>query len=83
VAESISRQGWAGTSRLVLAMSRQRLGQADAARAALAEAIRWRAVQTPKFLPDQAAAFDRLLREAQSVLDEALPDLPADVFARY
>ena len=81
VAESIYRLPRAGTSRLVLAMSRQRLGQAGAARAALAEAVRWRAAQTD-FRPDRAAAFDRLLREAQSVLAEALPDLPADVFAR-
>ena len=81
VAESNYRLAWAGTSRLVLAMSRQRMGQAAAARAALAEAVRWRAVQTD-FLPDRAAAFDRLLREARSVLDGTLSDLPADVFAR-
>jgi hypothetical protein len=62
-------------------MSRQRLGQAAAARAALAEALRWRAAR-PDLRPDRAAAFDRLLREARSVLNEALPDLPADVFAR-
>jgi tetratricopeptide (TPR) repeat protein len=71
-----------GFDSLVLAMSRQRLGQAGAARAALAEAVRWRAAQTPNFPPDRAAAFDRLLREAQSVLDGTLPDLPVDVFAR-
>ena len=71
----------AGTSRLVLAMSRQRLGQAAAARATLVEAVRWRAARTD-FPPDRAAAFDRLLREAQSVLNEPLPDLPAEVFAR-
>ena len=81
VAESIYRRAWAGTSRLVLAMSRQRLGQAGAARAALAEAVRWRAAQT-NFQPDRAAAFDRLLCEAESVPAEALPELPADVFAR-
>jgi hypothetical protein len=62
-------------------MSRHRLGQAGAARAALAEALRWRAAR-PDFRPDRAAAFDRLLRKARSVLAEALPDLPADVFAR-
>jgi hypothetical protein len=62
-------------------MSRQRLGQAAAARSALAEALRWRAAQTDRW-PDRVAAFDRLLREAQSLLNEALPDLPADVFAR-
>ncbi len=81
VAESNYRLAWAGTSRLVLAMSRQRLGQAAAARAALAEAVRWRAAQTD-FRPDRAAAFDRLLREARSVLDGTLPDLPAHVFAQ-
>jgi hypothetical protein len=81
VAESNYRLPWAGTDRLVLAMSRQRLGQAAAARAALAEAVRWRAAQT-NVRPDLAAAFERLLREAESVLNEAPPDLPADVFGR-
>ena len=81
-AESSSRLPWSGTARVVLAMSCQRLGQAGAARAALAEAVRWRAAQTPNFPPDRAAAFDRLLREAQSLLDGTLPDLPAQVFAR-
>jgi serine/threonine protein kinase/WD40 repeat protein len=71
----------AGPDRLVLAMSRQRLGQAAAARAALAEAVRWRAAE-PDLRPDHAAAFDRLLSEARSVLDGTLPDLPAQVFAR-
>jgi tetratricopeptide (TPR) repeat protein len=72
---------WGGFDRVVLAMSRQRLGQAAAARATLAEAVRWRAGRTD-FPPDRAAAFDRLLREARSVVNEVLPDLPADVFAR-
>ena len=81
MAESNFRLGWAGIDRLVLAMSRQRLGQAAAARAALAEAVHWRAAQT-KSRPNPAAAFDRLLREARSVLDGTLPNLPADVFAR-
>ena len=72
---------WGGFDRLVLAMSRQRLGQAAAARAALAEAVRWRAAR-PDLRHDRAAAFDRLRREAESVLNEALPDLPADIFAR-
>jgi hypothetical protein len=74
-------QFWGGFDRLVLAMSRQRLGQAAAARADLAEAVRWRAAQT-NFPRDRAADFDRLLREARSVLDGTLPDLPADVFPR-
>jgi len=81
VAESNDLWDGAGLDRLVLAMSRQRLGQAAAARAALAEAVHWRAAR-PDLRPDRAAAFDRLLREARSVLDGTLPDLPADVFAR-
>jgi hypothetical protein len=79
-AESNDPPNGAGLDRLVLAMSRQRLGQAAAARAALAEAVHWRATR-PDLRPDRAAAFDRLLREAQSVLDGTLGDLPADVFA--
>jgi serine/threonine protein kinase/WD40 repeat protein len=71
----------AGLDRLVLAMSRQRLGQAAAARATVAEAVQWRAAR-PDLPPDQAAAFDRLLSEARSVLDGTFPDLPARVFAR-
>ena len=81
LAESNLRWNGAGVDWLVLAMSRQRLDQAAAARAALAEAVRWRAAR-PNLRPDQVASFDRLLREAQSLLNEALPDLPADVFAR-
>jgi hypothetical protein len=57
------------------------MGQPAAARAALADALRWRAAR-PDLRPDRAAAFDRLLREAESVLAEAHPDLPVDVFAR-
>jgi hypothetical protein len=81
VAESNYRLASAGLDRLVLAMSRQRLGQADAARAALAEAVHWRAAHND-FRGDRAAEFDRLLREARSVLDGTLSDLPVDVFAR-
>jgi hypothetical protein len=62
-------------------MCRRRQGGAAEARAALAEAVRWRAARTD-LRPDRAAAFDCLFREARSVVDEALPDLPADVFAR-
>jgi hypothetical protein len=62
-------------------MSRHRLGKAAAARAALAEAVQWRATR-PDLRPDLAAAFDRLLREIRSVLDGTLPVQPADVFAR-
>jgi hypothetical protein len=57
------------------------MGQATAARAALAEAARWRAAR-PALLASDARVFRDLLREAESVLNEALPDLPADVFAR-
>ena len=71
----------AGLDGLVLAMCRRRQGRPAAAQAALAEALRWRAAQ-PGLRSDRAAAFDRLRREAESVLAEALPDLPADVFAR-
>jgi hypothetical protein len=71
----------AGLDGVALAMCRQRLGRAAAARAALTEALRWRTAR-PDLRPDRAAAFDRLLREAESVLGEAPPNLPADVFAR-
>ena len=71
----------AGLDGLALAMCRRRQGRPAAARAALAEALRWRAARTD-LRSDRAAAFDRLLREARSVVNEALPDLPADVFAR-
>jgi hypothetical protein len=81
VAESNGTWDGAGLDRLVLALSRQRLGQAAAARAALAEAVHWRAAR-PDLPPDVAAAFDRLLSEARSLLDGMLPDLPAHVFAR-
>ena len=71
----------AGLDRLILAMSRWRMGQNAAARAALAEALRWPTVN-PDFYRDHVAAFERLRREAESVLGGTLPDLPADVFAR-
>jgi hypothetical protein len=71
----------AGLDGLALAMCRRRQGRPAEARAALAEAVRWRAAR-PDLRSDRAAAFDRLLREARSVQNEALPDLPADVFAR-
>jgi tetratricopeptide (TPR) repeat protein len=71
----------AGLDGLALAMCRRRQGRPAEARAALTAALRWRAAQTD-LRPDRAAAFDRLLREAEAVLAETLPDLPADVFAR-
>jgi tetratricopeptide (TPR) repeat protein len=77
----LPRYQGAGYGSLYLAMCRQRMGQAAAARAALAEAVRWRAMVT---IPDPVDSwvFRNLLREARSVLAEDLPDLPADVFAR-
>jgi WD40 repeat protein len=74
-------QDSAGLDWLILAMSRRRMGRADAARAALDEATRWRAGR-PDLRPDRAAQFERLRREAESVLGAALTDLPADDFAR-
>jgi WD40 repeat protein len=71
----------AGVGWLYLAMCRHRLGQAAAARAALTEAIRWRTT-TRAILPADADVFRDRLREAESVLAGAPPDLPADVFAR-
>jgi tetratricopeptide (TPR) repeat protein len=71
----------AGLDGLILAMCRRRLGQPAGARAALAEAVRWRAAQKA-LRSDRAAEFERLLREAESVPEGPLPDLPADVFGR-
>jgi hypothetical protein len=70
----------AGLDWLFLAMCRRPMGHPDAARAALAEARRWRAEVPPLALT--ILLFPRFLREAESVLAGALPDLPADVFAR-
>jgi len=71
----------AGYHWLFLAMCRQRLGQTSEARTALAEAIRWRA-QTSDLPPERMADFRSLLREAESVLDGSLPELPINVFGR-
>jgi tetratricopeptide (TPR) repeat protein len=71
----------AGLDGAVLAMCRRRLGRPAAAQAALAEALRWRAARAD-LRPDRAAEFDRLLREARSILDGPLPDLPDDAFGR-
>jgi tetratricopeptide (TPR) repeat protein len=73
--------GGAGFDWLFLAMCRGRQGRAAAARAALAEAVRWR-VARPALDTDQAADFEWFRHEAESALAEALPDLPADVFSR-
>jgi hypothetical protein len=72
--------GGAGLGWLYLAMCRHRLGQAAAARAALTEAVRWRAT-TRGIPPADADVFRDRLREARSVLAENLPNPPDDVFA--
>jgi WD40 repeat protein len=69
--------GGAAFDWLFLAMCCGRQGRAAEARAALAEAVRWRAGRTA-LDPDQAADFEWFRHEAES----ALPDLPADVFGR-
>jgi hypothetical protein len=71
----------AGYDWVFLAMCRQRLAQPFAARTALARAIRWRASPI-RLTPEKAAQFDAFLQEAHSVLDQSLPDLPANVFDR-
>jgi serine/threonine protein kinase/WD40 repeat protein/Flp pilus assembly protein TadD len=70
-----------GDDWVFLAMCRARLGQLEAARVALANAKAWR---PPSNLvnPVQQAQRARLIREAESILESALPDLPASVFAR-
>jgi hypothetical protein len=79
---NIPRNGaGAGLDWLVLAMTRQRMDLATAARACVAEAIRWRAAN-PDLHRDLTAEFERLRREAEAVLEETLPDLPSDVFGR-
>jgi hypothetical protein len=62
-------------------MCRRRLARPAGARAALAEAVRWRAAQKA-LRPDRAAEFEHLLREAETVAEGPFPDLPADVFGR-
>jgi hypothetical protein len=71
----------AGYDWLRLAICRHRLGRPAAARAAVAEAVRWRAAW-PEKNPASSALFGSLLREARSVLAETVLDLPDDVFAR-
>jgi WD40 repeat protein len=71
----------AGFNWLFLAMCRHRLGRTAEARAALAEAVRWRAAWTEKNA-GRLALFQTQLREVQSALEGTLPDLPVDVFAR-
>ena len=71
----------AGLDWLFLTMSRQRMGNPAAARAALAEAVRWRAAMRT-IGRDQDASFQAVLREAESLLAGTRLDLPADVFGR-
>jgi len=71
----------AGYDWVFLAMCRQRLGQAAPARAALANAVRWRAERIA-LSPAEAAEFHVFLHEAESILDGPLADLPSHVFAR-
>jgi hypothetical protein len=69
-----------GLDWLLLAMGRRWMGEPDAARAALAEALHCRAESPPFALT--ILLLPRFLREAESVLAELPPDLPANVFAR-
>ncbi len=63
-----------------LAMCKKRLGQEALARDALAHAREWRARAT-RISPRQSTEVQDFLREAESLLDDPLPDLPADVFS--
>ncbi len=71
----------AGYDWVFLAMCRQRLGQPTSARAALAQASRWRA-QARGLSSQEAVEIGAFLREAQSVVDGSLLELPLNVFAR-
>jgi tetratricopeptide (TPR) repeat protein len=70
----------AGFDWLFLAMCRERMGQPAKARTAREKALRWRA-ENVRMPVEQAAQFQAFLRETESVLNERVPDLPADVFA--
>ncbi len=63
-----------------LAMCKRRLGHEAQARVALAHARQWRAGAT-RISPRQSSEVAAFLREAESLLDGPLPDLPADVFS--
>jgi WD40 repeat protein/Tfp pilus assembly protein PilF len=71
----------AGYDWVFLAMSRQRLGQVDAARSALTRALDWQA-KAIGLRPDEAAEFQSFLLEARAILDGSPPDLPHEVFDR-
>jgi serine/threonine protein kinase/WD40 repeat protein len=64
---------------LILAMCRQRLGQLEPARAALARAKAWRAASPPTD-PLGIREFQALLQEAEIVVNGSLPDFPPGVF---
>jgi Tfp pilus assembly protein PilF len=72
---------FAGYDWVFLAMCRQRLGQADAARSALTRALDWQA-KVIGLGPDKTAEFQALLLEARAVLGGSLSDSPPDVFDR-
>jgi WD40 repeat protein len=63
-----------------LAMARFQLGEADRAHAEFDRAVKWR--RDRRTLPPLwSSAFDSFQAEAQALLNQALPDLPADVLA--
>jgi serine/threonine protein kinase/WD40 repeat protein len=70
-----------GLDWVFLAMCKERLGLAAEARLALGQASRWSRERSWDF-PDQVAEFHALLHEAQTVLDDSLPDFPSTVFDR-
>jgi tetratricopeptide (TPR) repeat protein len=66
---------------IYLSMCRQRLGQSEEARAALAQVRQWESRKSPMAAWDTSNQLNELVREAQSLLDGSLDPLPADVFA--
>ena len=77
---NVPRNPGSGYDWVALAICHQRLGRPDRARAALDNASRWIASVSRRG-PVRAAGFRELFEEAESVVNEALPDLPSDVFA--
>jgi WD40 repeat protein/tetratricopeptide (TPR) repeat protein len=69
----------AGYDHLILAMCRQRLGQTESARAALARAKQWRSARRLTD-PLEIREYQALLEEAESVVNGSLPDFPTGVF---
>jgi eukaryotic-like serine/threonine-protein kinase len=65
---------------IFLAICHHRLDQTAQARTALENALRWRAAAT-RLTPAEIAEFRAIFQEAESVMNGAFPDLPADVFA--